>query len=308
MSLFFSLQETSTSSGSEESQPNSNFEADLESEDEDEDEEILSVFTKKKPGKKAGRKGKWNESLLSDMVDIIVNSEYYRKNLIFTNTKNQKNGPIYESILQQLKTRNESVPFSAVQLRNKFKKATAECKKVALTIKTASGIKRFQDEKNYGQWFNQLFALVKTRDSCQPEQAIEPSADLQSEATACNGSKNSSSGSSEDMFVPIKRAGKKRKGDEAFKEIIDVVKSMIDKDPMKEYLEFAREEAAQARQHEARMMEMFIAMQSSHPMHQPQQIYPGIQPSNAGANAGFFRNYLDREEQHYGQDNNQSYL
>ena len=297
-SLFFSLQGASTS-GSE-------VEAELlESDDEDADEEALSVFAKKKSGKKAGRKGKWNENLLSDMVDIIVNSEYYRKKLIFTNTKNQKNGPIYESILQQLKTRNESVPFSAVQLRNKFKKAIAECKKVALTIKAASGIKHFQDEKNYGQWFNQLFALVKTRDSCQPEQAIEPFAESQSEPAACNSSTPNSSESSEDLFVPIKRAGKKRKGDGAFKEIIDVVKSMTEKDPMKEYLEFAREEAAQARQHEARMMEMFMLMQSSEPMHQPQQMYPGIQPS---ANAGFYRNYLDREEQQYGQETNQSYF
>ena len=48
--------------------------------------------------------------------------------------------------------------------------------KVALTIKTASGIRKFQDDKGYGALFNQLFALVHTRDSCQPELAVEPSA------------------------------------------------------------------------------------------------------------------------------------
>ena len=37
----------------------------------------------------------WSQSLLSDLVDIIISSEYYKKELIFTNTKNQKNGDIY---------------------------------------------------------------------------------------------------------------------------------------------------------------------------------------------------------------------
>ena len=50
----------------------------------------------------------------------------------------------------------------------------AECKKLALTVKTGTGIKRIQ-EKSYGAWCNQLFELVKTRDSCQPEMAVEPS-------------------------------------------------------------------------------------------------------------------------------------
>ena len=45
-----------------------------------------------------------------------------------------------------------------------------------MTIKTASGIKRFQEERGYGACFNQLFEVVKTRDSCSPELATEPSA------------------------------------------------------------------------------------------------------------------------------------
>ena len=45
----------------------------------------------------------WSQSLLSDLVDIIISSEYYKKKLIFTNTKNQKNGEIYAQILVTLK-------------------------------------------------------------------------------------------------------------------------------------------------------------------------------------------------------------
>lgn len=41
-------------------------------------------------------------------------------------------------------------------------------------IKTANEVKQFQDDKNYGVWFNRLFDLVKTRDSCHSDLAREP--------------------------------------------------------------------------------------------------------------------------------------
>eukprot|EP00794_Sanderia_malayensis_P001209 gene1209-585_t len=142
----------------------------------EEDEPPAKASSKKK--KRTGRKTNWPETILIDFIDIIVTSEYFKKKLIFQNTKNQKNAEVYGKVLKELKcralARNESVNFTVVQLRNKLKKVVAECKKAALVMKTASGIKRFQEEINYGPWFNQLFELVKTRDSCQPEQAIEP--------------------------------------------------------------------------------------------------------------------------------------
>lgn len=129
--------------------------------------------------KKRGRRGNWTVDALNDFIDIIVSDEYIKKKLIFTNTKNQKNAAIYEKILTELKKRcaerGEKFEANIHQLRNKFKKCVAECKKAALTIKTATGIQRFQDSKGFGNWFNQLFQLVKTRDSCQPDQAVEPS-------------------------------------------------------------------------------------------------------------------------------------
>ena len=104
--------------------------------------------------KKAGRKAKWNQTVLNDAVDIIIGSDYYKTKLIFTNVKTQKNGQIYAAILDQLKVRckarNENIQFNVPQLRSKFKKLISECKRVALTIKTASGIKRFQEERGYG--------------------------------------------------------------------------------------------------------------------------------------------------------------
>ena len=58
----------------------------------DENVEELNFFVRKKASKvkktsnkKAGRKAQWSQSLLGDLVDIIISSDYYKK-LIFTNT------------------------------------------------------------------------------------------------------------------------------------------------------------------------------------------------------------------------------
>jgi hypothetical protein len=113
------------------------------------------------------------------LVDIIISSEFYKNKLIFTNTKNQRNGEIYKRVLVELKqrgsARGEEVPFDNIQVRTKFKKVVSECKHVVLTIKTASGIERFIEGKDYRKWFNDLFAIVKTCDACRPELAVEPS-------------------------------------------------------------------------------------------------------------------------------------
>ena len=42
-------------------------------------------------------------------------------------------------------------------------------------MNTASEIKRFQDKKSLGTWFDILLPLVQPRVSCQPEQGVEPS-------------------------------------------------------------------------------------------------------------------------------------
>lgn len=78
--------------------------------------------TKKKPG----RKPRWCLKALDDFVDIVVNNNLYKTRLIFTNTKNQSNGVIYEKILRELKerasVRGETFVFNVSQLRTKFKK------------------------------------------------------------------------------------------------------------------------------------------------------------------------------------------
>ena len=64
----------------------------------------------------------------------------------------------------------QGVRVSALPLsnsdRSKFKKCVSECKRAALTIKTGTGIKKFQEGKNFGAWLNKLYDIVKTRYSC----------------------------------------------------------------------------------------------------------------------------------------------
>lgn len=77
-----------------------------------------------------------------------------------------------------------------------------------MTIKTATGITQFKEDKGYGDWFNQLYPVVKSRDSCQSELAREPSAadDLQQ-------------GTEE--FIPVKSTSRKRKIRDEFAEFYE---------------------------------------------------------------------------------------
>ena len=101
--------------------------------------------------KKAGRSS-WKEEEIADMVDIVCNSEYYKKKIIFTNSKNSKNNDVYsklqKDLQERLSARGQEFQFAVAQVRNKLKQLISECKKAALTVKTATGIDRFQEQKN----------------------------------------------------------------------------------------------------------------------------------------------------------------
>lgn len=43
--------------------------------------------------------GRWKDDILNDFIDIIASDDYTKKKLIFTNTKNQQNGVIYDKVL-----------------------------------------------------------------------------------------------------------------------------------------------------------------------------------------------------------------
>ena len=95
-----------------------------------------------------------------------------------TNTKNAKNGVHFDQVITEYKKRfeerDEEFTYNSPQTRTKFKRYVSICREAALAIKTASGIKRFQEEKEFGPWFQKLYKVACTMDNCQPEQLIEP--------------------------------------------------------------------------------------------------------------------------------------
>ncbi|XP_046854719.1 uncharacterized protein LOC124447762 [Xenia sp. Carnegie-2017] len=179
-------------------------------------------------------------------------------------------------------------------MRNKFKKCIGECKHAAMTIKTASGIKRFQEGKGYGIWFKQLFQLVQSRDSCRPEMAIEPSvsSDISSSSSSGNPSLidleeeeeirqlEEGEDSVKKSFVPMKR--RKLSTKDNVGEAIALLKTMVDNDPSKELLRFMQDEAEVARKHEIEMTKLFLnCLTSSNGAHHswsPHQYSTNIQP------------------------------
>ena len=84
-----------------------NDDIDEKSSDNDEVEKggSLSLFVKKSKGKKkkSGRKSAWSSEDIDDFIDIVVNNTYYKRRLIFANTKCQRNGEIYKDNLTELK-------------------------------------------------------------------------------------------------------------------------------------------------------------------------------------------------------------
>ena len=55
------------------------------------------------------------------------------------------------------------------------KNVSARVSKQPWQKKTANGIKRFQENQRLGEWFTAFFEVVRTRESCQPDLALEPS-------------------------------------------------------------------------------------------------------------------------------------
>ena len=245
-----------------------------------EQSEVGSSTKKNRKKKRKGRRSVWEERHVNDLVDVICSSEYYKKKLIFTNTKNSKNAEIYANVLKEVGKRYEdgSFPFNVDQLRNKFKKCTSECKKIALTVKTATGVKRIQDEKQLGAWFNQLFPLVQTRDSCNPDMAVESSSSLQlsdgepvKRASDNRTPTDEISGdgidqgedSDKKQFVPI-RKGKRKKvksqnSSSALSTAVELFEKVVNNDPTTQLMSFFKEENQRACEHELKLMELFMS-------------------------------------------------
>ena len=143
------------------------------------------------------------------------------------------------------------------------------CRAAALKIKTSSGIKRFQESKDYGEWFSKLMQYVVTMDSCQRGQAIGPSAiehqanpnipgnDLSSQVSVNNTSSSSSPSVDEESsktkqkrFVPDRESRNKIKKKESIENVfgelnstLNEIKKSLSNDGTNELIQFLKEDS-----------------------------------------------------------------
>ena len=165
----------------------------------------------------------------------------------------------------------KNVSFTVPQLKSKFKKLVAECKRVTLTTKTSTGVKRFQDDKGYSNWFNQLFEVIKTRDSCRPELAVEPSASREevTQSTEDDGNSEASQDFVGKHFVPVKSAPtKKLKKEDPLVESIHLMRSAIENDPTKQLIQFLKSDIEKSREHEVKLFQLLLTHSNPNPQTQ----------------------------------------
>ena len=194
----------------------------------------------------------------------MVSNSSYKKKLIFPNTKKQRNGELYGEVLKEVKARasarGEHFNFSVNQLRSKFKKCVSLCKQAALTQKSATGIKRFQEDHGLGKWFTTLFQVVKKRESCQPDLALEPSASSTPSDLSVEISDDSVK--EKELFVLIKtkrRQLSKKRLDSATTEVLTLVREAVQNDPTKELISFMKEEMEKSREQELRLFQLLLS-------------------------------------------------
>ncbi|CAH3153154.1 unnamed protein product, partial [Pocillopora meandrina] len=187
--------------------------------------------------------------------------------LIFCNTKKASNTEAYEMVRKRLnveynKTTGSDFPFQVQQMRNKFKSCISSCKQICMTMKTASGIERFVEERGYGKWFDLLYVLVNTRDSCQRENACEPSVHI-GNVDKQDTSKNDQAVDGDDDEFPskgkrflAKKPASKRAKTEQMAKAVELLQSTIENDPTKELLQILREDMKQSREQEMRYFQL----------------------------------------------------
>ena len=276
-------------------------------EQESEYESIIKKFEKKSRKKCKGRKSTWPEQQVNDMINVICSNDNLAKKLIFQNTKNTRNGELFKKVVEDSEKacieRGETFEFDVIQTRTKFKSCVSLCKTAAMTVKTATGIQRFQDDKNLGHWFNQLYPLVKSRESAQPEQAIEPSAsqvvaidendygdstqsfDPQSDTSSPSSSNSipsfgqtmpreeprNFSNKRKNLVVPVKTC--KRKKGNPLAEAVSSFNKLLDHDPTKELLSFFKEENEKNRQQELKIFKLQLQSQMQMQMQMLNKIF-----------------------------------
>ena len=185
-----------------------------------------------------------------------------------------------DELKERASARGDKFTMTTNQMRTKFKKYVSQCKQAVLTQKTGTGIKRYQEDRGFGKWFNALFDVVKTRDSCQPEHALEPSRSSSSPPCTPGSSLDDSTADNvedqAEVFVP-KRSVKKDKLDTT-QEVLQLIQETVKNDPAKEMISFVRDEMEKFCEHELKLFQLMLGNRANSGM-PPSTMEAGFYPS-----------------------------
>ena len=126
--------------------------------------------------------------------------------------------------------------------------------------------------------------MVKTRDSCQPELALEPSSSGSSNKSFDDTDHSREDASDGSLFVPkrnvMKVKSSKHKLDSLTFQVMKVVEDVANNDPTKDLINFMREEKEKLRQHEIKLFELMLNHRASGSY---SHFFDGVPPSSSRA-------------------------
>ena len=203
-----------------------------------------------------------------------------------------------DELKERASARGDKFTIKINQMRTKFKRCVSQCKQAALTQKTATRIKRYQEDRGFGKWFNALFDVVKTRDSCQPERALEPSRSSSSPPCTPRSSLDDSTADNvedqAELFVP-KRSVKNGKSNkdklDTTQEVMQLIQEAVKNDPTKEMISFPRDEMEKSREHELKLFQLMLGNRANSGMPSSSMeagIYPSWSQGSAHCEVGFY--------------------
>ena len=139
---------------------------------------------------------------------------------------------------------------------------------------------------------------MKTRDSCKPEETIEPSSvdfvKNEDEDTRVNDTILGSEPEDKPrkMFLPVKERKRSRKYDLVC-EAIQLMKTVIENYPTKDLINFMKEDIQKAREHELKLFQMMLSQgnrQESPKVHNPISSHNYCHPHTVVADHGNWYN------------------
>ena len=136
--------------------------------------------------------------------------------------------------------------------------------------RTASGVSRYQVEKDYGKRWEILFPLVASRESADPSNIVEPPFYNDNQ----NTDPKNDLGGSKNATADKKGECKPKKSKEAIKHnLLTLTKLFIGNDPTEKLLKFMVEENEKSKKHEMEMMKLIFS-QSHPPFQKPSSSIP----------------------------------